>query len=196
MNTLSHRLRAAWQSVRKPLDPALARARLRYQALAPRERRLLAGAGLALGAALAFVGLIEPPLNTMRKLHAELPALRAQAATVADLSAQAMTLRSRSATPAGTVPPAAELAASLERAGLPAAQWTLGEPEAGPGVLLTLAQAPSSALLRWLDGAARDWGLAVRRVDLARAANAHGRPLPGLVNGKVELAPPSTPERS
>lgn len=196
MTTLSERLHAAWQSVRKPLDPAFARARQRYQALAPRERRLLAGAVLALGAALVFVGLIEPPLNTVRKLHAELPALRGQAATVADLSSQAMALRRRSAAPAGTVPPAAEVAASLERAGLPAAQWTLGEPGKGPGVLLTLSQAPSSALLRWLDGAARDWGLAIRRVELARAANAHGRPLPGLVNGEVELVPPPAPGRS
>jgi general secretion pathway protein M len=58
-------------------------------------------------------------------------------------------------------------------------------------VLLTLAQAPASALLRWLDGAARDWGLAVQQADLARAANAYGRPLPGLVNGKVVLTPPA-----
>lgn len=191
MNALSLRLHAAWLSVRKPLEPALDRARQRYRALAPRERRLLAGAALLLGGALAFSILIEPPLNTVRKLQAELPALRAQAAVVADLGAQAAALRRRSAAPAGAMPTPAELAASLERAGLPAAQWTLGEPETGPGVLLTLAQAPASALLRWLDGAARDWGLAVQQADLARAANAYGRPLPGLVNGKVVLTPPA-----
>lgn len=191
MNTFSHRLHAAWQSARKPVDPLLARARQRYQALAPRERRLLAGAALLLGAALVFVTLIEPPLNTMRKLHAELPALRAQAATVADLTAQAQALRRRAAAPAAALPAPAELGASLERAGLPAAQWTLGEPEAGPGVLLTLKEAPASALLRWLDGGARDWGLAVQQVELTRAANAYGRPLPGLVNGKVVLVLPA-----
>ncbi|SSW66070.1 type II secretion system protein GspM [Achromobacter agilis] len=195
MTPLSQRLHAAWHSVRKPLDPALARARQRYRALAPRERRLLTGAALVLGAAVVFVTLIEPPLNTMRKLHAELPTLRAQAATVADLSARATALRRQSATPAGAVPSPAELAASLERAGLPAAQWTLGEPETGPGVLLTLTQAPSSVLLRWLDGAARDWGLGIQQVDLARATNAYGRPLPGLVNGKVTLALPPATER-
>jgi general secretion pathway protein M len=195
MNTLTQRLHAAWQSARKPLDPALARVRQRYRALAPRERRLLAGAALLLGAAAVFIGLIEPPLNALRKLQAELPALRAQAATVADLSAQALSLRRRAAAPAGAMPAPAELAASLERAGLPAGLWTLGEPETGPGVLLTLAQAPSSALLRWLDGAARDWGLAVQQVDLTRAANAYGRPLPGLVNGKVTLVLPPAQER-
>ncbi|MNL27782.1 General secretion pathway, M protein [compost metagenome] len=128
----------------------------------------------------------------MRKLQAELPALRAQAATVADLTAQAAALRQRSATPAGAMPAKAELAASLARAGLPASQWTLGESDSGGGVELSLEQAPSSALLRWLDGAGRDWSLAISHVDLTRAANANGRPLPGLVNGKVVLMPPQT----
>jgi general secretion pathway protein M len=191
MNPL-HRLQTAWRSARKPLDPALARARQRYQALAPRERRLVAGAALLLGSALVFVSLIEPPLNTVRKLQAELPALRAQAAAVADLTAQAAALRQRSATPAGAMPAKAELAASLERAGLPASQWTLGESDSGGGVELSLEQAPSSALLRWLDGAGRDWSLAISHVDLTRAANANGRPLPGLLNGKVVLMPPQT----
>lgn len=188
--TLNQRLQHAWQSVRKPVDPALARARLRYQALAPRERRLVTGASALLGAAIAFVALIEPPLNTVRKQQAELPALRTQAASVADLTSQARSLRQRSAAPAASMPTPAELGASLERAGLPAGMWTLGQPESGAGVQLTLNQAPSSALLRWLDGAGRDWGLATQKVDLTRAANPNGRPLPGLVNGQVTLALP------
>ncbi len=188
--TLNQRLQLAWQSLRKPVDPALARARQRYEALAPRERRLVTGAATLLGSALVFVTLIEPPLNAMRKLQAELPALRTQAASVADLTAQARSLRQRSATPATAMPTSAELGASLERAGLPAGMWTLGQPESGAGVQLALNQAPSSALLRWLDGAGRDWGLATHKVDLTRAANPNGRPLPGLVNGQVTLALP------
>ncbi|WMD22685.1 type II secretion system protein GspM [Achromobacter seleniivolatilans] len=186
------RLHAAWHSVRKPLDPALTRARQRFLALAPRERRLVTGAALLLGAAIVFLGLIEPPLNAMRKAQAELPALRGQAATVADLTAQARAMRHRSAAPATTLPATAELSASLERAGLPAAQWSLGQPETGAGVELTLNQAASSALLRWLDAAGRDWGLVIRSVELTRAANVNGRPLPGLVNGHVTLALPDT----
>lgn len=183
------RLHNAWQAARKPLDPALARARQRYGAMAPRERRLVTGAALLLGAAIVFVGLIEPALKTMRTLQTELPGLRAQAATVADLTAQATVLRQRSAAPAASMPARTELAASLERAGLPAGLWTLADGEAG-SVELTLDQAPSSALMRWLDGAGRDWGLAIAQVDLTRAANPNGRPLPGLVNGKVVLLPP------
>ncbi|MBB1595820.1 type II secretion system protein GspM [Achromobacter sp. UMC46] len=188
--TLNQRLQHAWQSVRKPVDPALARARQRYEALAPRERRLVTGAAALLGTVIVFVALIEPPLNTMRKLQAELPALRTQAASVADLTSQARSLRQRSATPAASMPTSAELGASLERAGLPPGMWTLGQPESGTGVLLTLNQAPSSALLRWLDGAGRDWGVATQKVELTRAANPNGRPLPGLVNGQVTLGLP------
>jgi len=188
--TLNQRLQHVWQSVRKPVDPALARARQRYAALAPRERRLVTGAAALLGAAIAFVVFIEPPLNTVRKLQAELPALRTQAASVADLTSQARSLRQRSATPAASMPTPAELGASLERGGLPAGMWTLGQPESGSGVRLELNQAPSSALLRWLEGAGRDWGLATQKVELTRAANPNGRPLPGLVNGQVTLALP------
>jgi general secretion pathway protein M len=188
--TLHQRLQHAWQSLCKPVDPALARARQRYESLAPRERRLITGAAALLGSALVFVTLIEPPLNATRKLQAELPALRTQAASVADLTAQARSLRQRSATPATAMPTSAELGASLERAGLLAGMWTLGQPESGTGVQLALNQAPSSALLRWLDGAGRDWGLATHKVDLTRAANPNGRPLPGLVNGQVTLALP------
>ncbi|WP_454694347.1 type II secretion system protein GspM [Achromobacter aegrifaciens] len=187
---LPQALHAARHSLAKTFAPALARAGQRYQALAPRERRLVTAAGLLLGSALVFVMLIEPPLNTLRKLQSELPALRGQAATVADLTAQAAALRRKSAAPAGAMPSVAELGASLERAGLSADQWSLDRHETDPGVLLTLKQAPSSALLRWLDGAARDWGLAVKQVDLTRAANVNGRPLPGLVNGKVSLTAP------
>ena len=187
---LPQSLHAARQSLAKTLTPALTGAGQRYQALAPRERRLVAAAGLLLGAALVYVSLIEPPLDTLRKQQSVLPALRGQAATVADLTAQATVLRRKSDAPAGAMPSAAELGGSLERAGLSADQWSVDQPETGPGLLLTLKQAPSSALLRWLDGAARDWGLAVKRVDLTRAANANGRPLPGLVNGKVNLSTP------
>jgi len=188
-----HQLQAAWQAASKPITPALTQARQRYQALAPRERRLVAGAGLLLGATLVFVTLIEPALNTVRKLQGELPSLRAQAATVADLTNQATALRQRAAAPAGAMPARTELAASLERGGLPAGQWMLNDADGG-GVELSLEQTPSSALMRWLDGAGRDWGLAVSHVDLTRAANANGRPLPGLVNGKVVLLPPQAAE--
>ncbi|CAB3738394.1 hypothetical protein LMG3458_05518 [Achromobacter deleyi] len=190
------RLDAAWRAVRKPLAPAAERARQRYLALAPRERRLVNTAGALLGAVVVFTVLIEPALTTTRKLRDELPLLRTQAASVADLGAQAMALRGKAAAPAATLPAAADIGASLERAGLPADHWKLDHPGQGDSVKLSLSEIPSSALLRWLENAAGDWGLAVKDVDLTRAANANGRPLPGLVNGSVTLALPARKARS
>lgn len=193
--TAIERLHQQWASaratLRRALDPTLTRARQRYLALAPRERRLVTVAAAILGTAVVYVTLIEPPLNAVRKLHAELPALRGQAASVADLTSQARALRQGSGSRAVVAPTPAELGASLERAGLPATMWTLGQPESGAGMQLTLNQAPSSALLRWLDGAGRDWGLATQQVALTRATNPNGRPLPGLVNGDITLIAPS-----
>ena len=140
--------------------------------------------------------LIEPALTTTRKLRDELPLLRTQAASVADLGAQAMALRGKAAAPAATLPAAADIGASLERAGLPADHWKLDHPGQGDSVKLSLSEIPSSALLRWLENAAGDWGLAVKDVDLTRAANANGRPLPGLVNGSITLALPARKARS
>ncbi|WP_025138961.1 type II secretion system protein GspM [Achromobacter sp. DH1f] len=190
------RLDAAWRAVRKPLAPAAERARQRYLALAPRERRLVNTAGALLGAVVVFTVMIEPALTTTRKLRDELPLLRTQAASVADLGAQAMALRGKAAAPAATLPAAADIGASLERAGLPADHWKLDHPGQGDSVTLSLSEIPSSALLRWLENAAGDWGLAVKDVDLTRAANANGRPLPGLVNGSVTLALPARKARS
>ncbi|WYX59982.1 type II secretion system protein GspM [Achromobacter xylosoxidans] len=88
--------------------------------MAPRERLLVNGAAALLGAALVFTVLIEPALDSVRKLRDELPRLRSQAAMVADLTTQAATLRGKRTGPAATLPTAADIGASLDRAGLPA----------------------------------------------------------------------------
>ncbi|MRT32455.1 type II secretion system protein M, partial [Xylella fastidiosa subsp. multiplex] len=51
-------------------------------------------------AAVDFTVLIEPALNSTRKLRDELPQLRAQAASVAEVAAQASALRGKAAAPA------------------------------------------------------------------------------------------------
>ena len=189
--TLIERLGARWRATCKPLAPAADRARQRYQALARRERRLVTGAGLLLALALVFTLLVEPALDTARTLREELPRLRGQAALVADLTTQAAALRKHAAAPATALPTAADLGASLARAGLPADHWTLEPPGQGDSVTLAVTELPASALLRWLEDSTADWGLAVRQVALTRATNANGRPLPGLVNGRVTLALPA-----
>ncbi|ALX83782.1 general secretion pathway protein GspM [Achromobacter denitrificans] len=190
------RLSAAWRAALTPLAPAADRARQRYQALAPRERRPINSAGVLLGLALVFTILVEPALDSVRKLREELPRLRGQAAAVADLTRQAAGLRNQAAAPAATLPAAADVGASLARAGLPADHWKLEAPGQGDSLTLALTEVPASALLRWLENIAGDWGLTVGKADLTRAANANGRPLPGLVNGSVTLVLPARQARS
>ncbi|QEQ22933.1 type II secretion system protein M [Achromobacter xylosoxidans] len=190
------RLSAGWRAAVLPLAPAARRARQRYQALAPRERLLVNGAAALLGAALVFTVLIEPALDSVRKLRDELPRLRGQAAMVADLTTQAATLRGKRTGPAATLPTAADIGASLERAGLPADHWKVAQPGPGDRITVAVTEIPSSALLRWLENTVGDWGLMVKTVALTRATNANGRPLPGLVNGSVTLALPGPQARS
>ena len=174
----------------------------------PREQRLLATAGALLAAACVFLVLVEPAWSTMTRARQELPALRAQAATVADLTAQVRALRRQGAGDAAAVTPTpAELAASLQREGLPEDSWTLSEGTAPstaasadgqsaaptPAIALTLREASSAAVFRWLDTAARDWRLSVASAELARAKQATGRRLPGRLTGTLTLLPAARP---
>ena len=59
-----------------------------------------------------------------------------------------------------------------------------------PALVLIVRQAPSSVLMNWLDGASRDWGLTVAGAELERAANPHGRPLPGRSTAASRSRPP------
>ncbi|MBV7482796.1 type II secretion system protein GspM [Bordetella sp. BOR01] len=203
---------SAFASLRETLAPWMRRAaawRQRavawYEQRPPREQRLLAVAGALLAAAFVFLILIEPAWSTMTRARQELPGLRAQAATVADLTAQVRILRRQGAgTAAGAAPSATELAASLRREGLPDDSWSLSEAATSsgaqktasspaPATTLTLREASSAALFRWLDTAARDWRLSVSGADLARATHPTGRRLPGRMNGTLTLLPATQP---
>ncbi|OZI78336.1 MULTISPECIES: type II secretion system protein GspM [Bordetella] len=190
-------------SLRASLAPAMRRAEAGWQRAAawyrqrpPREQRLLAAAAAVAALALLFLVLIEPAWSAMRQAQRDLPALRVQAATVADLTAQVRAMQRHGAgSAAPAMPTAEELSASLRREGLPDEAWTLAAPakSAGaapePGVTLSLREAPSSALFRWLDTAARDWRLSVAQAELTRATNPAGRRLPGRLSGTLTLRP-------
>lgn len=181
-----------------------------YRQRPRREQRLLAIAAGVMGTAIIFLVLIEPAWSTMTRAQRQLPELRAQAATVSDLTAQVRALRRQGGHNAGDgTPSIEELAASLQREGLNEESWTLALAPAAsllntshsqtaqiPGnqdltarqaITLTLNDASSSALFRWLDTTARDWRLSVVKADLTRALHATGRRLPGRLSGTVVL---------
>ncbi|MBH8717338.1 type II secretion system protein M, partial [Pseudomonas aeruginosa] len=54
-------------------NPLLRRAQAYWRRLAPRERRTVAGGGLALGLALTWQLFVEPPLARIEHWQAELP---------------------------------------------------------------------------------------------------------------------------
>lgn len=185
-----HKLRDRYAQYQRQGQAWLAR-------LAPRERRLLGIAAAVVALALAWLVFIEPALKSVRDLGVELPKLRAQAATVADLTARARGLRRGGEHTAGTLPTDAELRASLHQAGLSDSQWSAAPakpaagaaPDAPPGLTITFTEAPSVAALRWLDGAPRDWRLVVTDVTLTRPRDADDRRLPGRLSGTATLVP-------
>ncbi len=187
MNT---RLRTHWQGAAARMAPPWRLVQKKYQALAPRERRLVCGAVALAVCALSYAVLLEPAAKTISALQGQLPELRAQAATVTALSSQAIAQRRSSKRVQPTMPERHELAASLEAAGLSAAQWSFDVSASAPSTAslsITLQAAGATAVLRWIDTIAFDWGLTVKQLELTRATNAGGRPLPGLVNGSVTL---------
>ena len=178
-----------------------------YGQRARREQRLLAAAAGVAAAAFVFLVLIEPAWSTVMQVRRELPGLRAQAATVAELTAQVRSLRRQGAGAAATAAPSvADLASSLQREGLAEGSWSLSEAavpavaataSAGAGtgqaLTLTLRDASSAALFRWLDTAVRDWRLAVVDAELLRATHPAGRRLPGRLSGTLTLRPTAQP---
>lgn len=87
----------------------------RWQALAPRERRLVAIAGALVGIALVYLVLVQPALSTVRQAPARIDQLDAQLAQMRRLAAETRELRS--ATPIATPQSAAALQAATQRLG-------------------------------------------------------------------------------
>lgn len=185
-----------------------------YRQRPRREQRLLAIAGGVIGVALIFLVLIEPAWSTMTRAQQQLPELRAQAATVSDLTAQVRALRRQGNHGASEgAPSIEELGTSLKREGLNEESWSLSEAPAASvlsssngqtsqtyssqdlatrqAITLTLNEASSSALFRWLDTSARDWRLSVAKAEFRRALHATGRRLPGRLSGTLILLPAS-----
>lgn len=157
------------------LAPARAAAQARWQALAPRERRLLTIAGaLALVTLLWFVA-IAPAWRTLREVPPQREALEAQLQQMQGLAAEALALR---AVP--PVPPdqaQAALAAAAERLG---AQGKL-VPQGAQRAVLTLQGAGSGQLAAFL-GEARA-GARARVVEATLTQSG-----PGSYDGSLILA--------
>ena len=79
----------------KPLEPALAAAKARWDALAPRERLLVRGALILIGIALLWWLLLAPALHTLQRAGAEQRQLAQQLEQMKRLQSQAEALKSQ-----------------------------------------------------------------------------------------------------
>jgi len=154
----------------------------RWQLLAVRERRMVAGGAAMLVVVAVWLSLFEPAWQARAALQAELPTLRAQLARIDELADEARRL---SAVPAGSDSPQArksQLERSIASAGLSPslAQLSLN----GSLFELRFEHAPHAAWLAWLDMTTREMRLRVADVSIAREA------APGLVSVRLALETP------
>lgn len=157
-----------------------------WQRLAPRERRLVSWAGAVATIALVWVFAVEPAWQTVTRLGTGLPALRAQAAQVDALLAEARTLQGATAGGIATDTLPAELADSLRRAGL-ADTVRLSETD-GDTWTARVDAAPIAPLMTWLQDLPFVLRVQPVGVALSRPAGDDGRPQSGVVSGDIELA--------
>jgi len=153
---------------------ALAGARARWAALAPRERRALALAAAVLGAYLLWALAVAPAARTLRSAPAQADALDAQWQQMQAQAAEAARLRAVPPVPLDQAQQA--LAAATERLGAPGKLSLQGE-----RALLTLKGASGAQLSAWLAEARA--GARARVVEAALTQSA-----PGLYDGSLTLA--------
>uniref|UniRef100_UPI003D161774 type II secretion system protein GspM n=1 Tax=Imbroritus primus TaxID=3058603 RepID=UPI003D161774 len=186
MSTPDFRTLASSLSRRLPRRPAMPEAlRTRWEAfwtnLAPRERRLVAGAIAVVVLACAYLLLWEPATTGRARLAKELPALREQAAQMTTLAREARTLASHMPPPQQGEAQRAALESSLASHGLKPVQLSIQ----GETVQLQL---DGIAFGAWTD-----WLASVRDAQRLKVTEAQVRYVgaPAIVNVRAVLQAPS-----
>jgi len=189
MNAWRQRLR----ELRKPewLDQTQRNAGLYWQRLAPRERRLVRLAAVVVAAALIWLVLLEPAIETTNRLRTNLPTLRAQAAQVEVVIAEARELGRQAGTGATFAPSTTALVGSLRRAGLEATTTVIALDAVNWEI--TFAGASMEAILLWLRDVPFELRLRATEADLSRSPGEDGQPVAGLVSGTATLAAAESP---
>lgn len=140
--------------------------RARWDALAARERRLIALAVGLISLALLWTLLIEPAWQGRARLRAELPELRAQVAQV-----EALVAESRRLGPTGGAEmPLPAIREELERSlGAAGIRTNLAQIEVrGDRIEMRFNDVPFAVWLAWLEGAQRSLRLRIVQVTAAR----------------------------
>ncbi|WP_313054859.1 type II secretion system protein GspM [Pseudomonas lopnurensis] len=162
-----------------------------WQRLAARERRVLTVAALGLAALFAWLGLIEPPLQSIAHWQAELPRLRSQSAALEEV------LRDVAPATAEPVELSQRLRQSLDGSAL-VGHYRLTETAESPPepVRVLFMDAPAGPLMAWLQHTAPALSLTIAEVHLHRAGDTDTNDPVATVSGDVRLEPAQTAKES
>ncbi len=150
-----------------------------WRALAPRERRLVAGAGAFAFAAAAYLLLLEPAWQARAQLQRELPVLRGQLAQMNALAGEAIRLAGAQGSAAAPQALRVVLETSVRAAGLGGALAALNA--GGELIEMRFSGVSHAAWLAWLDTTLRETRLRVADLSIWREPN------PGIVSVRLVL---------
>lgn len=176
---------------------ARVQARAWWAARTQRERTMLSVAALLMLAALTWSLGVRPALDTIARLHTQLPQLRAEAMQIDAIIAEAHALQRTQTARIDATSLGETLRDDLHRAGL---QSHADVQAAGPGTPadqaaweVTVHDAPAATTLRWISGVPFRLHVRVHGAELARS-RVDGRDRPGHITGRIVLlAPEQTP---
>ncbi|GGY04292.1 type II secretion system protein GspM [Paludibacterium paludis] len=162
----------------------------RWRALTPRERKQLALMAVVLAGAALWLVFTKPALDTLRRWDEEMPRLRAQSAVLGTVLAEAGAAPPQ----AGSPPPAARAAASLDRSGFTGA-YRLSD--RGTELLIAFERpVEAKPLLAWLLNAPPALGLPVRQAVLERPGDTPPGAQDGRIKATITLAAQPQPRRN
>jgi len=146
--------------------------------LSRRERIATAVAATLVLLAVIFLAGIEPAWRSRAKLAADLPQLRAQAAEIDQLAAEAQKLKLRTRTLESAEQTRAALTRFLGEKGVTGAQIR----EEGERVIVSAKRIDAAAWLAWLKDTTSELPLRIAAARLSKVGS-------GLVDAEVTLAP-------
>jgi general secretion pathway protein M len=144
--------------------------RQRWEALEPRERRVLGAGAVVVLAVIGYLLVWEPLVQSRDEWRVRVAAAETDLVWMRSVAPEV--LARRGATPAGTAPDSrsllARVDASVREAGLAGALLRV-EPVASNQVRVTFEQAGFDALMRWLETLAQRHGTRVTEMSVQRA---------------------------
>lgn len=156
----------------------LERARAWWSSLADRERRVLAGGGIALALIVAYTGVWEPLAGARQQRQAELQAARALAVQLENLAAAGPRPGGAAAGAGQSLLAIVEQSRKASAIDKPPSRL---QPEGEDTVRIWLDDVPFDALVRWLGDLHTRYGVRVDNADIDRESG------PGLVNARLTL---------